>query len=111
MKIVTADECARAEAAVWKALSTIHARQRWLKWQDEVDRLCGCNPAEERRAEKFRRIAEEKTLEDLDDFRKLKEFAEGCCGSIDAARVEVTEFHRIHGVRYWGLSKLFDKGG
>jgi len=81
MKITTAEECARAEAAVWKSLSAIKARQRWLHWIDELDKLtCRGDPAAIRRAEKFRRIAEDKTLEDLDDFRKLKEFAEGCDG-------------------------------
>lgn len=79
MKINTAEECQRAEAAVWMALSTIKARIRWLKWHEEIDKLsCGCDQAAIRRAQKFQRIAEEKTWEALADFRALKEFAEGC---------------------------------
>ena len=113
MKINTAEECQRAEAAVWKALSAIHARQRWLKWCAEVDSLTchGTQPAI-RRAEKFRRAAEEKTREDLDDFRKLKEWADGCCGSSDAARREVTVFHRLHGKRYaaMGVAQAIREG-
>jgi hypothetical protein len=77
MKINSLEDCQRAEAVCWKAISTIHARLRWLKWHAVIDSFdCSTKLSEVKKAAHYLAVAEAKVSEELKEFRRLKHEAE-----------------------------------
>lgn len=77
MRILTPEECETAERVVLKALSAIHARQRFLRWKERAPTMQG---VKRQQAQMRMQLADAKTHEDLAEFRAMKAEAEGCHG-------------------------------
>lgn len=75
MHIMSSEECATAERVVMKALSVIHARQRYLRWKERAPTMQGIK---RQQAQMRMQLADAKCREDLAEFRLMKDEAEGC---------------------------------